>query len=193
MERSCIFSEKQTPTVLLGLTVILMIVGCIFNEPMREHYSLGTLLAISAGFLIFPLWDLLVKIKNPKRIEIDAEGINYWTRSYLGFKGKKVFYPWSDYRRVYIDWCETTERGRIDHMYLVLEAYDGSEAYIYFDNLHRNRQKIIEAVTVYCGGCEFDRKLSERNHRKHLRYIRNEIVLCVVAVGIAALIVNFFK
>ncbi len=190
MERSCIFSEKQTPTVLLGLTVILMIVCCIFNEPMRERYSLGTLLGCSAVLLVVPLWDILVKIKNPKRIEIGAEGIDYWTRSYVGFSGEKAFYPWSDYGRVYIDWCETTECGRLDHIYLVLEAHDGSEVYIYFDNLHKKRQRIIGALAAYCGDCVFDRELSERNRRKHIRYIRNEIVLYAVCAAIAALIVQ---
>ena len=192
MERSGIFREKQTKTVMLWIMVIMVII-LIFNEPMRVHYSLGTLLAISAPFLMILLWDLLVKIKNPKRIEIGAEGIKYWTRSSLGFSGEKAFYPWSDYRRVYIDWCETTERGRLDHMYLVLEAHDGSEAYIFFDNLHKRRQRIIGALTAYCGDCVFDRELSERNRRKHFRFIRNEIALIAVSVAIAALIGHYLS
>lgn len=192
MERSCIFREKQTMTVMLWIMVIMVII-LIFNEAMREHYSLGALLAFSAPFLMILLWDLLVKIKNPKLIEIGAEGIKYWTRSSLGFSGEKAFYPWSDYRRVYIDWCETTERGRLDHMYLVLEAHDGSEAYVFFDNLHKRRQRIIGALTAYCGDCVFDRELSERNRRKHFRFIRNEIALIAVSVAIAALIGHYLS
>lgn len=192
MERSCIFREKQTMTVMLWIMVIMVII-LIFNEAMREHYSLGALLAFSAPFLMILLWDLLVKIKNPKLIEIGAEGIKYWTRSSLGFSGEKAFYPWSDYRRVYIDWCETTERGRLDHMYLVLEAHDGSEAYVFFDNLHKKRQKIIGAIAAYCGDCVFDRELSERNRRKHFRFVRNEIALIAVSVAIAALIGHYLS
>lgn len=192
MERSGIFREKQTMTVMLWIMVIMVII-LIFNEAMRERYSLGALLAFSAPFLMILLWDILVKIKNPKRIEIGAEGINYWTRSSLGFSGEKAFYPWSDYRRVYIDWCETTERGRLDHMYLVLEAHDGSEAYVFFDNLHKKRQRIIGVLTAYCGDCVFDRELSERNRRKHFRYIRNEIVLIAVSVAIAAIIGHYLS
>ncbi len=179
-------------TVMLWIMVIMVII-LIFNEAMREHYSLGALLAFSAPFLMILLWDLLVKIKNPKLIEIGAEGIKYWTRSSLGFSGEKAFYPWSDYRRVYIDWCETTERGRLDHMYLVLEAHDGSEAYVFFDNLHKRRQRIIGALTAYCGDCVFDRELSERNRRKHFRFIRNEIALIAVSVAIAALIGHYLS
>lgn len=192
MERSGIFREKQTMTVMLWIMVIMVII-LILNEAMRERYSLGALLAFSAPFLMILLWDLLVKIKNPKRIEIGAEGIKYWTRSSLGFGGKKAFYPWNDYRRVYIDWCETTERGRLDHMYLVLEAHDGSEAYVFFDNLHKRRQRIIGALTAYCGDCVFDRELSERNRRKHFRFIRNEIALIAVSVAIAALIGHYLS
>lgn len=179
-------------TVMLWIMVIMVII-LIFNEAMREHYSLGALLAFSAPFLMILLWDLLVKIKNPKLIEIGAEGIKYWTRSSLGFSGEKAFYPWSDYRRVYIDWCETTERGRLDHMYLVLTAHDGSEAYVFFDNLHKKRQKIIGAIAAYCGDCVFDRELSERNRRKHFRFVRNEIALIAVSVAIAALIGHYLS
>lgn len=194
-----IFKENLSSLyVFLGIFLSFFVGLWISNEafPFGDKFAILLFIVIIVYLilLVIPIWR---KIKHPKLLIIDENGIHHYNRRFTLSSNSTfwvddyMFYSWNKINGFYFDWMMS--RGVVPYRYLVLEHEHNETASIQLNEFYGKKHNYIDAIEECSGGgCVLNRAKYDENRKIRNRSLWKYYIFPTL-IGIAlAMLLNKF-
>ena len=193
-----IFKENLSSLYLFFGIILSFFVGLWISNgafPFGDKFVilLFVVIIIYLILLVMPIWS---KIKHPKLLIIDENGIHHYNRRFTLSTNSTfwvddyMFYSWNKINGFYFDWMMS--RGVVPYRYLVLEQEHNETTSIQLNEFYGKKHNYIDAIEECSGGrCVLNRAKYDENRKIRNRMLwETSLIPALIGVALTILLIK---